>query len=127
VPEEEPGAPDAFQQLVDAYANSGRQLAAVTLMHVSLDVVADALEVVRRCFPETPLGVYAEVGSWQAPVWVFDDLSPEDYLAEAKAWADAGVQLIGSCCGSGPEFVRALADGLPTRIPPRRAATVTGT
>ncbi|MDR0345560.1 MAG: homocysteine S-methyltransferase family protein [Nocardiopsaceae bacterium] len=124
MPDEEPGAPDVFQQLVEAYANSGQQLAAVTLMHVALDVVPDGLEIVRRYFPQTPIGVYAEVGSWQAPVWVFDDLSPEAYLAEAKGWADAGVQLIGSCCGSGPEFVQALAGGLPKGIPSRRGAGV---
>lgn len=127
MPDEEPGAPNVFQQLVEAYANSGHQLAAVTLMHVALDVVPDALEVVRRYFPQTPLGVYAEVGSWQPPVWVFDDLSPEAYLAEAMGWADSGVQLIGSCCGSGPEFVQTLAGGLPRRIPSHRAATIMGT
>lgn len=123
MPAEDPAAPDAFLQLVEAYAEAGHKPAAVTLMHVKLDVIADALEIVRRFFPATPLGVYAEVGDWKAPNWVFADLSPDDYLGEARRWAEAGVQLIGSCCGTSPDYVRALAEGLPKRVPAARAVT----
>jgi S-methylmethionine-dependent homocysteine/selenocysteine methylase len=123
MPAEDPEAPDAFLQLAEEYAKARPELAAVNLMHVTLDVVTEALEIVRSCFPGTPVGVYAEVGEWKAPNWVFADLSPGEYLAEAKGWAGAGVQLIGSCCGTGPDYVRALADGLPKHIP---ATTVQG-
>jgi S-methylmethionine-dependent homocysteine/selenocysteine methylase len=126
MPAEDPEAPDGFLQLVETYANSGHELAAVTLMHVKTGVVADALEIVRRCFPATPLGVYAEVGEWKPPMWAFSDLSPASYLEEARRWAEAGVQLIGSCCGTGPEHVRALADGLPRHIPAGQASVAQG-
>jgi S-methylmethionine-dependent homocysteine/selenocysteine methylase len=116
MPTEDPEAQDAFLELAEAYAKAGHDVAAVTLMHVTLDVVTDALEIVRRCYPQTPLGVYAEVGEWRPPNWVFADVSPSDYLGHAQAWADAGVQLIGSCCGTSPEHVRALAEGLPKHV-----------
>jgi S-methylmethionine-dependent homocysteine/selenocysteine methylase len=123
LPAEEPDVPDGFKPLVETYAEAGRGLAAVTLMHTKLGVVPDALRTVRRSFPELPLGVYAEAGDWKAPTWVFADVSPEDYLAEAIRWAQAGVQLIGSCCGTSPDHVRALAGGLPKRVPPHGAVT----
>jgi S-methylmethionine-dependent homocysteine/selenocysteine methylase len=117
MPVEDPDAPDAFQELVKEYASVAPALAAVTLMHVGIGVITEALAIVRGQFPATPLGVYAEVGEWQAPEWLFADLSPDEYLQEARGWADAGVQLIGSCCGTGPDHVRALAQGLPKRVP----------
>jgi S-methylmethionine-dependent homocysteine/selenocysteine methylase len=123
MPAEDPTAPDAFLQLAEDYAKVRDGLAAVTLMHVKLDVITEALDIVQRCFPATPIGVYAEVGDWQPPDWVFDDLSPEQYLGHARGWASAGVQLIGSCCGTGPDHVRALAAGLPKRVPAFQHAT----
>jgi S-methylmethionine-dependent homocysteine/selenocysteine methylase len=108
---------ESFEKLVETYARSGCSLAAIILMHVKLDVVSDAMAIVRSYFPGLPLGVYAEVGEWKAPNWVFDDdLSPSVYLHEALGWADAGVQLIGGCCGTGPDYIRTLAEGLPTRV-----------
>lgn len=120
MPEEDPDAPDAYRELVGAYAEAGYGLAAVVLMHVSLDVISEGLGTIREYFPDVPLGVYAEVGHYEAPNWVFVDLSPEDYLKEARGWAEAGVQIIGGCCGTNPDHVRALAKGLPKTIPTGR-------
>ena len=117
MPEEDPNAPDTYHQLVEAYAKVGHGLAAINLMHVTVDVVADALATVREFFPDLPVGVYAEVGHYQAPNWIFADFTPEQYLAEAQGWAAAGVQLIGGCCGTSPEHVRALSKGLPKHVP----------
>jgi S-methylmethionine-dependent homocysteine/selenocysteine methylase len=116
MPEEDPNAPDAFRELVQAYAKACHGLAAVTLMHVELGVVSDALPIVREYFPDLPVGVYAEVGHYQAPNWVFADLSPDDYLKHATGWVNAGVQLVGGCCGTGPDHVRALSKGLPKHV-----------
>jgi len=38
-----------------------------------------------------------------------DQISPDDYVAKARAWVDEGAQIIGGCCGIGPEHIRALA------------------
>jgi S-methylmethionine-dependent homocysteine/selenocysteine methylase len=119
MPAEDPDKPDAFRELVEAYARDCQGLAAVVLMHVDLGVVADGLAVLRQYFPDLPLGVYAEVGHYEAPNWVFADLSPDEYLKEATGWASAGVQLIGGCCGTNPDHVRALAEGLPKHVAAR--------
>jgi S-methylmethionine-dependent homocysteine/selenocysteine methylase len=117
---------DSFDKLVEAYAGSGARLDAVILMHVKLDVIREALRIVRGHFPGLPAGVYAEVGEWRAPSWVFDDeVPPSAYLKEALGWADAGVQLIGGCCGTGPDYIRALAEGLPDRVGGQKKDEVT--
>jgi homocysteine S-methyltransferase len=111
------GEGDSFAELVSALADPA--LAAVTVMHAKPDVALEAIDVIRARFAG-PIGVYAESGSWAAPEWVFDGLSPDEYLQEAIAWADRGVQLIGGCCGIGPEHIRVLADRLPRQARPHR-------
>ncbi|MEZ4238118.1 MAG: homocysteine S-methyltransferase family protein [Myxococcota bacterium] len=58
---------------------------------------------------DVPRGVYANAGDpadglgWGAPD------GPARYAEQARAWARAGATLIGGCCGTGPDHVRALA------------------
>jgi S-methylmethionine-dependent homocysteine/selenocysteine methylase len=40
------------------------------------------------------------------------DLTPEGYLRFAREWAQRGADIIGGCCGIGPEHVAALRAGL---------------
>jgi len=63
------------------------------------------------------LGAYAHSSDMMRLDWQFDDIiTPIDYLAHARQWVDMGVQLIGSCCGTGPEHIRALKENLPDHI-----------
>jgi S-methylmethionine-dependent homocysteine/selenocysteine methylase len=87
------------------------ELAAVTVMHAKPDVAGEAIAAVRESFGG-PIGVYAESGDWEAPNWVFNGLSPDEYLLEADSWVSQGAQIIGGCCGVGPEHIRVLADRL---------------
>jgi homocysteine S-methyltransferase len=103
------GDGDSFEDLLSALADPA--LAAITVMHAKPEVTIDAIEIIRRHFTG-PIGVYAETGGWQPPNWVFDGLTPEEYLQQAVAWAGGGAQLIGGCCGVGPEHIRVLADRL---------------
>jgi len=116
MPTEDTEDSDSFVKLVQAYVDVHPNLAAVFLMHVELGVISEGLEILRAHFPGTTLGVYAEVGHWQPPNWEFADLSPAQYLTHAQGWADAGIQIIGSCCGTGPDFSRALSEGLPKHV-----------
>jgi homocysteine S-methyltransferase len=104
------GSGDTFDDLVRILVDPA--LAAVNVMHAKPDVVLEALDVVRRYFAG-PIGVYAESGDWVAPDWVFNGLSPDEYLLEAIGWLDHGAQIIGGCCGVGPEHTRVLAHELP--------------
>jgi S-methylmethionine-dependent homocysteine/selenocysteine methylase len=106
------GERDSFAGLVSKLVDPA--LAAVTVMHAKPDVVLEAVDIISARFAG-PVGVYAESGSWAPPEWVFGTLSPEEYLREAIAWADRGVQLIGGCCGIGPEHIAVLAGRLARR------------
>jgi S-methylmethionine-dependent homocysteine/selenocysteine methylase len=112
------GEGDSFAELVSKLADPA--LAAITVMHAKPDVVVEAIGIIAARFAG-PIGVYAESGSWAAPEWVFDGLAPDQYLQEAIAWADHGAQLIGGCCGIGPEHIKVLSDRLPRQAGPRRA------
>jgi S-methylmethionine-dependent homocysteine/selenocysteine methylase len=109
------GDGESFEDLLSALVDPA--LAAVTVMHAKPEVTLDSIEIIRRHFTG-PVGVYAETGDWQPPDWVFDGLTPATYLEQAITWADHGARLIGGCCGTGPEHIRALASGLAGRGQP---------
>ena len=106
------GDGDSFEDLLRALVDPA--LAAVTVMHADPAVTLDAIEIIRGHFAG-PIGAYAETGSWQPPNWIFDGLTPGEYFQHAITWADRGAQLIGGCCGTGPEHIRVLAGGLAQR------------
>jgi S-methylmethionine-dependent homocysteine/selenocysteine methylase len=109
------GDDESFEDLLSALVDPAPT--AVTVMHAKPDVTLEAIEIIRRHFAG-PVGVYAETGDWRPPNWVFDGLTPAEYLEQAITWADHGARLIGGCCGVGPEHVRVLADGLAGRGEP---------
>jgi S-methylmethionine-dependent homocysteine/selenocysteine methylase len=106
------GDGDSFEDLLSALVDPA--LAAVTVMHADPGVTLDAIGIIRGHYAG-PVGAYAETGGWQPPNWVFDGLTPGEYLQHATMWADRGAQLIGGCCGTGPAHIQALADGLAKR------------
>jgi homocysteine S-methyltransferase len=109
------GEGDSFAGLVSSLADPA--LAAITVMHVRPDVVLEAVGIIRAHFTG-PIGVYAESGSWAPPEWVFGGITPGEYLRHAITWTEHGVQLIGGCCGIGPEHIKELASQLPRRARP---------
>jgi S-methylmethionine-dependent homocysteine/selenocysteine methylase len=110
------GDGDSFADLLRALVDPA--LAAVTVMHADPGVTLDAIEIIRGHFAGL-IGAYAETGSWQPPNWIFDGLTPAEYLQHAITWADRGAQLIGGCCGTGPAHIQALASGLAQRTAAR--------
>jgi homocysteine S-methyltransferase len=103
------GESDTLDDLLSALAVPG--LAAVTIMHAPPEVTLEAIATVRQYYAG-PIGVYAETGDWTPPNWVFTGLTPQQYLAEAETWVSHGAQLIGGCCGVGPEHIALLAANL---------------
>ncbi len=109
------GGAVGFDDAIDPILEIGGQVAGV--MHSISDDTGPGLEVLKRHW-SGPLMAYAETGRFEHPNWQFVDIiSPEDYLAFARQWVEAGVQIVGGCCGTGPEHIRALKDGLPARLP----------
>ena len=68
-----------------------------------------------------PVGAFAHIGRYDPPSWKFgfyprftgsDEVSPAKYLEAALGWQRLGAQVIGGCCGTTPEHIRALRQGL---------------
>jgi S-methylmethionine-dependent homocysteine/selenocysteine methylase len=87
------------------------------LAEAGVDLIA--LEMIDAAgYGRAALQAAAETG---LPVWLgisparLDDGTLGTLPEEAITWADCGAQLIGGCCGVGPEHIRLLAKGLARR------------
>ena len=88
----------------------------VSIMHTLTEDTVPALQQVRELW-DGPVGAYPHSGEFIMPNWQFIDMiSPEDFTQEAQRWIQQGAQLIGGCCGIGPEHIRMLKETLPERI-----------
>jgi S-methylmethionine-dependent homocysteine/selenocysteine methylase len=67
--------------------------------------------------PDIRLAAYANVGkATPAGEWLCTDaVDPEIYAQYAARWIDAGASVIGGCCGTRPDTIRALAHHLGKR------------
>jgi S-methylmethionine-dependent homocysteine/selenocysteine methylase len=103
-----------FGEMVETLKPFGGQAAGI--MHTRVEDTAAALEVLRRHWPG-PLLAYAETGKLILPDWRYEEVSsPEDYAAEIEGWIQHfGVQIVGGCCGTGPEHSRVLRHLLDQR------------
>ena len=85
----------------------------VNIMHSPIDAIPEAIELVQQRW-DGPIGVYPESGYFTQPHWNFVEvIPPEDLVTEARKWVEAGVRLLGGCCGTGPEHIKALHAALP--------------
>lgn len=85
---------------------------ALLMMHSDRKVTESAVGVMREHY-SGPIGAYPNAGYWTRPNWAFvDQVSPEDYLADARTWVASGASIVGGCCGVGVEHIRALHEGL---------------
>ncbi len=85
----------------------------VSIMHTLTEDTPAALREVSKCW-SGPVGAYPHSGEFIMPNWQFlDVLTPADFATQALGWLEMGVQLIGGCCGIGPEHIRLLKERLP--------------
>ena len=81
----------------------------VNVMHTAVDDVSEALAAVRAAGWSGPIGVYPESGFFTMPDWQFVDIiAPDDLVRLSHKWVAAGADLLGGCCGLGPEHITAL-------------------
>ena len=90
----------------------------ISVMHTTAHETKPALAELRRRW-QGPTGAYPNSsGTVEADRWDLEDTeSPETLLAAAREWVSMGVQIIGGCCGIGPEHIRMFREGLPARLP----------
>jgi S-methylmethionine-dependent homocysteine/selenocysteine methylase len=64
-----------------------------------------------RRFTSLPLGAYPNWGAYLRYEWDWSTApQPEELVAAARRWVDEGFQIIGGCCGTRPQEIRALAE-----------------
>jgi len=90
--------------------------AIVAVMHSEMDVTSAALDVVKRVW-NGPVAAYPNSGGYISPNWQFDTVcAPEVFAEQAADWVERGVQIVGGCCGIGPDHIRAAHDRLADRL-----------
>ena len=77
---------------------------AVAVMHNPAGAVTPALALVRSRFAGL-LGAYPELGDGTSA----STATPAELAELARAWIGDGARIVGGCCGTTPEHIRALA------------------
>lgn len=100
-----------FVAVADSVLAHGGQVAGI--MHSEIEATAPALDVLRERW-SGPLMAYAESGKLVLPDWDFSRVvDPDDYAEIAAGWiANHGVTIVGGCCGTGVDHIRALKQRL---------------
>ena len=79
------------------------------VMHTSADIIGAALSELKSAAPK-PLMAYPDSGYIEMPNWQFVDVMAPERLADfAAVWISEGAQIVGGCCGLGPEHIAAIA------------------
>jgi S-methylmethionine-dependent homocysteine/selenocysteine methylase len=114
------GTEYAFGNLIGPVMAAGGEVAGVN--HSEIDMMDRALDVIFEKW-SGPVSAYPNSGDWTPPNWGFDTvISPTDFVAVAESWVARGVQIIGGCCGIGPDHIALLSKRLCGRQVPVRAA-----
>jgi S-methylmethionine-dependent homocysteine/selenocysteine methylase/SAM-dependent methyltransferase len=101
----------------DAFGRSARRfeemgVGALAINCVPPDHVTGMLSWLRD-FTDLPLGAYPNLGYLSAAGWRHElSIGGDEYAKLALSWRDEGAQLIGGCCGVGPEHLAAASAAL---------------
>lgn len=108
---------DGHDTLAEAVDELSRwEISLISIMHTLFEDTGPALRELKERW-NGPVGAYPHYGEFVMPNWQFiDTVSPEYFAEEAQSWIDLGAQVVGGCCGIGPEHIRALKKKLPERI-----------
>jgi methionine synthase I (cobalamin-dependent) len=98
----------AFEDIVGPLMQTGAKV--LCIMHSSPNDTTSAIPIAQGKW-KGPLGVYPESGYFEMPEWKFVDIIPVPAFVElARVWVERGVQIVGGCCGIGPDHIRAIAE-----------------
>ncbi|MGO9496796.1 MAG: homocysteine S-methyltransferase family protein [Solirubrobacteraceae bacterium] len=111
---------DAFGRAARRFEEMG--VGALALNCLPPDHVTGMLAWLRD-FTDLPLGVYPNLGYLSAAGWRQEaGVGAEEYAELALRWREEGAQIVGGCCGVGPEQIAAaraaLADTKPGHARP---------
>ncbi len=96
-----------FEEMLAAIDFQGAGVAGV--MHSNVLVTGAALDALRTRW-NGPLMAYPDSGHFTMPHWHFENvIPPHEFARIARGWVDAGVTVVGGCCGLGLEHIESLA------------------
>ena len=106
---------ERFAEVIPKVLAAGGSVAGV--MHSTIEDTGPALDVLREHW-SGPLLAYPESGEeFVMPIWQYHELVSPDALAAACAdWVAKGVQIVGGCCGTRVDHIRALRERMPARL-----------
>ena len=108
-------------EIIDSLMASGGDVYGI--MHSSVDVTGPALDCL--------------FDRWKGPVMAYPEtikqfdmqthhasvsMTPDEFAENCLEWLNRGVQIIGGCCGTTIEHIRAMVDRLPQDVDPEREA-----
>lgn len=110
-------------ELIDRLMRIGGQVAGI--MHSSIETTTPAVEELFKHW-DGPVMAYPETVQREGtPGQRGSSVSPADFATAARGLVERGVQIIGGCCGTTVEHIRALVDELPAEVGPRPVGTRT--
>jgi len=111
---------DAFGRAARRFEEMG--VAALLVNCIPPDHVSGMVSYLRD-FTDMPLGVSPNLGYHTSAGWRSDqDIGGTEYAELALGWREEGAQIVGGCCGVGPEHIAAAARSLAATIPGTRRA-----
>jgi methionine synthase I (cobalamin-dependent) len=78
------------------------------IMHSTVDAVGAGLEVLSQHW-DGPVMAYPEAARGHA-------VEPDAFAAHCRGWVEGGVQIVGGCCGTTIEHIRAMVGALPDAV-----------
>jgi S-methylmethionine-dependent homocysteine/selenocysteine methylase/SAM-dependent methyltransferase len=108
---------DAFGRAAHRFEELG--VAALLANCIPPDHV-DGIVSYLRDFTDLPLGVYPNLGYFTSGGWRFEtEIGGAEYGDLVRRWRAEGAQIVGGCCGTGPEHVAAARAALIDTRPGR--------
>ena len=106
---------DAFGRAARRFEQMG--VAALLVNCIPPDHVGGMISWMRD-FTDLPLGAYPNLGYLSTAGWRTEaGVAGAEYAGMARRWREEGAQIIGGCCGVGPEHVAAAREALTGTAP----------
>jgi S-methylmethionine-dependent homocysteine/selenocysteine methylase len=93
-----------LETLHDAYA-VGVNCVAAPRVEAEVRLLREALPEHVRIMAYANVGYADEAGNWV----ITDAVKPQAYARYARNWIEAGATIVGGCCGTTPDTIRAIA------------------
>ena len=103
----------SYASLIEAMMSFNPQVMGV--MHSTVDTTDPGITALFEQW-NGPVMVYPESSSLQTRIGVGHEIEPDDFAVHCRDWVERGVQIIGGCCGTTIEHIRAMVNELPDTI-----------